>query len=87
MPNIDKLTALLGGGAGVMPANPLNRLDAPVAADPQIVAKEQVLLVRMDGSYFIETAETAAIAAKSDPDFVVAIPLSTLRPLINRSVN
>jgi hypothetical protein len=41
--------------------------------------KDQVLLVRLDGTYYIESVENAAIAASADPDFVVAIPLSTLR--------
>lgn len=48
---------------------------------------EQVLLVRLDGKYYIESYENAAIAASADPDFVAAIPLSKLRPLILRSVN
>jgi hypothetical protein len=47
---------------------------------------ERVLLVRMDGSYYIQTVDEAAIAATSDPDFVTAIPLAKLRMLINRSV-
>lgn len=56
---------------------------------PQVTAhpKEQVLLVRLDGSYYIETVETATLAATADPDFVVAIPLSVLKPFINRNIN
>jgi ADP-ribosylglycohydrolase len=47
---------------------------------------ERVLLVRLDGNYYIETVENAMMAATCDPDFVVAIPLTKLRILINRSV-
>jgi hypothetical protein len=64
-----------------------DRLDAEVVPLEAWVTGEKVLIVRMDGSYSIETTESAAIAATSDPEFVTAIPIVLLRTLINRSVN
>jgi hypothetical protein len=65
----------------------IDRLDAEVVPLEAWVNSEKALIVRMDGGYSIETVESAAIAANSDPDFVTAIPLTLLRTLINRSVN
>lgn len=88
MPDFD-FRQFLNRDPGAMVADgEVDRLCGRQAA-PQVTdhPKERVLLVRLDGSYFIETVENASMAAASDPDFVVAIPLSRLRPLINRSVN
>jgi hypothetical protein len=65
----------------------IDRLNAEVVPLEAWVNSEKALIVRQDGSYSIETTESAAIAATSDPDFVTAIPLTLLRTLINRSVN
>jgi hypothetical protein len=65
----------------------IDRLHGEVVPLEAWVNSEKALIVRQDGSYSIETVESAAIAANADPDFVTAIPLTLLRTLINRSVN
>lgn len=57
---------------------------APVSG---VVSPDKYLIVRMGGDYSIETLESAALAASSDPDFVVAISVTQLRLLINREVH
>lgn len=65
---------------------PPDRLSLPARSiDP--VSGDRYLLVMLDGSYSVETLEAASMAASTHPDFVVAIPISTLRPILNRSVN
>ena len=87
MPEFD-FRQFLDRDPGAMTREGEDRLCGTQAA-PQLAnhPKERVLLVRLDGSYYVETVESASIAAAADPDFVVAIPFSRLRPLINRSIN
>ncbi len=88
MPGIHVFHKLLNDDRGEIIRDGEDRLCGTQAA-PQLThhPKERVLLVRMDGTYYVETVENAAMAASADPDFVVAIPFSRLRPLINRSIN
>lgn len=88
MPGIDLFHDMLNNDRGELIREEQDRLCGSQAA-PEIThhPKERVLLVRLDGSFYIETVENAAMAASADPDFVVAIPLSRLRLMINRSVN
>jgi hypothetical protein len=88
MQGIGVFHKLLDNNRGELIREEQDRLCGTQAA-PEIAhhPKERVLLVRLDGSYYVETVENAAMAASADPDFVVAIPFSRLRPLINRSVN
>lgn len=88
MPGIDDLRALLNRDPGAAILRSEDHLSTPpVAVSTNAQSGERVLLVRLDGNYYIETVENAAIAAVADPDFVVAIPLSRLRALVGRSVN
>lgn len=87
MQGIEILHGLLNRSPGPMVQDGDRLCGTQVAPAVENRSKDQVLLVRLDGSYFIESFETASMAAVSDPDFVVAIPLSTLRPLLSRAVN
>jgi hypothetical protein len=89
MPGIDVFHDLLNNDRGdLIREGEVDRLCGTQVA-PQITQhpQERVLIVRQGGDYYIETVENAAMAASADPDFVVAIPISRLRLIINRSVN